>query len=135
MEKAGFDALLAKREQREADRTRIGQLQIPGTNQYLEMVTPGDKTVLDIYGMLMSSGKAADAIQASRRAIYDCCPALQDTKLHRELGCEADPIAAVDQLFSVAEVDAMGGDVLRFLHLLPQHGSEQTETAEDTVKN
>ena len=80
--KMTFDELLARKEQREADRMRIGEITVPGTDQVLEVRTPGDKAVMSIYGSLMGAESPEDALAASRKAIYDCCPALQDGKLH-----------------------------------------------------
>lgn len=134
--KMTFDELLARKEQREADRMRIGEITVPGTDQVLEVRTPGDKAVMSIYGSLMGAESPEDALAASRKAIYDCCPALQDGKLHAALECQAEPIRVVDRLFNVAEIDAMGGDVLRFLHLIPEKSKAAEENpGEETVKN
>ena len=46
--KLTFDELLAKREQREADKLKVGLLELPGTGKGLEARMPGQKTVLDL---------------------------------------------------------------------------------------
>lgn len=118
--KFSFDELLAKREQREADKLKVGLLELPGTGKGLEARMPGQKTVLDLYGELVAAQDARESLQCGNHALYACCPQLWDSRLQEELGCKEDPMQVLDKLFSLAEQDQLGGQALRFLGLLPE---------------
>ena len=77
--KFSFDELLAKREQREADKLKVGLLELPGTGKGLEARMPGQKTVLDLYGELVAAQDARESLQCGNHALYACCPQLWDT--------------------------------------------------------
>ena len=98
-----FEALLAKREQREADKLKVGMLDIPGSDAGLEARMPPQKAVLEIYGELSAASGALEALQCGKHALYAVCPQLQDRKLQAELGVAEDPMGILDALFSVAE--------------------------------
>lgn len=135
--KISFDELLAKREQREADKLKIGMLTIPG-GQGLEARMPPKQVVLELYGELAAAENVMAVLECGNHALYACCPQLQDRALHEQLGVEADPIQVVDQLFSVGEQDNLGGQALQFLGLLPspsKDGEKEADLARDTVKN
>lgn len=145
MKKITFDQLLAKREQREADRYRIGEIAVPGTDEALEARMPGKKVVLELYGDLSAADGAEDALKCGNHALYACCPQLQDRKLQEELGVAEDPMGIVDALFTITEQDALGGKALQFLGILPSQKAEGAEdesgdvsdldTGTETVKN
>ena len=100
--KFSFDELLAKREQREADKLKVGLLELPGTGKGLEARMPGQKTVLDLYGELVAAQDARESLQCGNHALYACCPQLWDSRLQEELGCKEDPMQVLDKLFSLA---------------------------------
>mgnify|MGYP000030120779 FL=1 len=139
-----FEQLIAKREQREADKLKVGMLEIPGSDMALEARMPPQKAVLEIYGELSSSNGAMEALECGKHALYTVCPQLQDRNLQAELGVAEDPMRIIDALFSLPEQDVLGGEALRFMGLLterPQAAQteEQEETSADpgleTVKN
>lgn len=138
--KISFDELLAKREQREADKLKIGMLTLPNSDRGLEARMPPKAVVMELYGEMASAENAEAILACGNHALYACCPQLQDPVLHERLGVDADPIMAVDVLFSVTEQDSLGGQALKFLGLLPQDpkpGEEKNpeNQARDTVKN
>lgn len=133
MKKITFDQLLAKREQREADRYRIGEIAVPGTDEALETRMPGKKVVLELYGELSAADGAEDALKCGNHALYACCPQLQDRKLQEELGVAEDPMGIVDALFSLREQDIMGGKALQFIGILPAGQTEGGEGASEDV--
>ena len=45
-----FEELVARREQREADKLKIGELRIPDSDRTLEAKMPPKKAVLELYG-------------------------------------------------------------------------------------
>ena len=123
---------MAKREQREADKLKVGMLAIPGSETALEARMPPKAAVLEIYGELAAAGDAQAALACGNHALYACCPQLQDRTLQKELGVDEEPMAIVDALFSVSEQDTLGGLALKFMGLLPG----DTEAADlETVKN
>lgn len=134
-----FEALIAKREQREADKLKVGMLDIPGSDMALEARMPSQKVVLEIYGELSAAADAMDALECGRHALYAVCPQLQDRKLQEELGVAENPMSIIDALFSLAEQDTLGGKALRFMGLLldtkPDGTEKPGDPALETVKN
>ena len=126
--KLTFDELLAKREQREADKLKVGLLELPGTGKGLEARMPGQKTVLDLYGELVAASDAKESLLCGNHAVYACCPQLWDKKLQEALGCQDDPMRVLDELFDLAELDLLGGQALRFLGLIPEPPAKKPET-------
>ena len=104
--KLTFDELLAKREQREADKLKVGLLELPGTGKGLEARMPGQKTVLDLYGELVAAQDARESLQCGNHALYACCPQLWDSRLQEELGCKVEKEVIVtieERLIDTAE--------------------------------
>ena len=136
-----FDELVARREQREADKLKIGELRIPGTDQTLEARMPSKKVVLELYGELAAAADAAGALRCGNHALYAVCPQLQDRELQKEIGTADDPMSTIDALFSLMEQDKLGEQALQFVGLLPsvpvdaEDDDQQGDTALDTVKN
>jgi hypothetical protein len=141
MKKISFDELLAKKEQREADQFRIGEIAVPGAENALEAKMPPRKAVLELYGELAAANGAADALKCGNHALYACCPQLQDKALQEELGVAEDPMGIVDALFTVREQDVMGGKALQFVGVLPTEKAaddddvSDLDTGTETVKN
>lgn len=139
--KINFDELVARREQREADKLKVGVLRIPGTDRTLEARMPSKKAVLELYGELASAADAAGALRCGNHALYAVCPQLQDRKLQQEIGTAEDPMSTIDALFSLMEQDKLGEQALQFVGLLPSAPAEaedddqQGDTALETVKN
>lgn len=136
-----FDELVARREQREADKLKVGVLRIPGTDQTLEARMPSKKVVLELYGELASAADAAGALRCGNHALYAVCPQLQDRKLQQEIGTAEDPMSTIDALFSLMEQDKLGEQALQFVGLLPsapvdaEDDDQQGDAALETVKN
>ena len=133
MKKISFDELLAKKEQREADKLRIGEIPIPGSDTALAAKMPGQKTVLDLFGEFLKASDPAEVLACGKHALYSCCPQLQDRALQAELGVSDDPMQIVDTLFTLPEQDALGGAAFRFLGLIPSDktaGTSDEDAAE-----
>ena len=126
--KFSFDELLAKREQREADRLKVGMLAAPGSEYGLEARMPKDKVVLDLYGELVAASDAKESLLCGNHAVYACCPQLWDKQLQEALGCQDDPMRVLDELFTLSEQDHLGGQALRFLGLIPEPPAKRPET-------
>ena len=139
--KINFEELVARREQREADKLKVGVLRIPGTDQTLEARMPSRKVVLELYGELASAADAQAALRCGNHALYTVCPQLQDRALQQEIGTADDPMSTIDALFSLMEQDKLGEQALQFVGLLPsapvdaEDDDQQADTALDTVKN
>ena len=136
-----FEELVARREQREADKLKVGVLRIPGTDQTLEARMPSRKVVLELYGELAAAADAQAALRCGNHALYTVCPQLQDRALQQEIGTADDPMSTIDALFSLMEQDKLGEQALQFVGLLPsvpvdaEDDDQQGDTALDTVKN
>ena len=132
--KFSFDELLAKREQREADKLKVGMLIPPGSEAGLEARMPSMKVILELYGELAAASDAQAALACGNHALYACCPQLQDRALQTELGVAENPMSVIDTLFSLTDQDSLGGQALQFLGLLPA-GEQAKDPAADTIKN
>lgn len=136
-----FEELVARREQREADKLKIGVLRIPGTDRTLEARMPSKKAVLELYGELAAAADAQAALRCGNHALYAVCPQLQDRALQQEIGTADDPMSTIDALFNLMEQDKLGEQALQFVGLLPsvpvdaEDDDQQEDTALDTVKN
>lgn len=140
MRKISFDELVARREQREAGKLKVGMLTIPGTDVGLEARMPPQKAVLELYGELGAAQDALAALRCGNHALYACCPQLQDRALQKELGVDEDPMGIISALFTPVEQDQLGGAALRFLGLLPEQtgqgaGETDSDPGLETVKN
>lgn len=136
MAQISFDALVAKRAQREASKTLAGVIPVPGTGDTLLCRKPSESKMLEIYAGFQGAQDASDLLPVVDRALYHCCPDLQNRKLHDAIGV-VDPFDVVPALFSIPERDKMGGDLFRFLGLLPplEHEDEAPFEAENPAKN
>ncbi len=136
MAQISFDALVAKRAQREASKTLAGVIPVPGTGDTLLCRKPSESKMLEIYAGFQAAQDAADLLPVVDKALYYCCPDLQNPKLHQDIGIK-DPLDVVPALFEIPERDKMGGDLFRFLGLLPplEHEDEAPFEAENPAKN
>lgn len=133
--KVTFEQLIARREQREANKVKIGMLSIPGTDVGLEARMPTESEVMQLYGEYLTAVDAAAILDCSAHAIYACCPQLQDRTLQVELGVEETPMEIVNVLFDVAQRDALGGEAFRFMGFLKGIEDDDTPSMEEQLKN
>lgn len=137
MSRMTFDDFLRRKDQRDADRVKVGELLVPG-GMTLEARTPGRQAVLELYGEMQAAETPLDMLEAGKHALYAVCPQLRSKELQDALGTAEDPMSVVDALFSVREQDLLGGRALRFLGLIPETVSADGATpdaGEETVKN
>lgn len=137
MAQVSFDELLAKREQREKDRLKVGNIPVPGTDKYLIVKMPTDSKMLDLFGKFVISYRDSDMgnlLRMSDEAIYACCEQLQDKKLRESLGV-SDPLDVVPALFTVPERNEMSESILQFLGLLKTDEDDSGDTIDNPAKN
>ena len=137
MELISFDELIAKREQREKDRLKVGKIPIPETDRYLIAKMPTDSKMLDLFGKFAESyndREMGNLLRMSDEAIYACCEQLQDKKLRESLGV-SDPLDVVPALFTVPERNEMSTSILQFLGLLNADDNEEDDAFENPAKN
>lgn len=137
MAQISFDELLAKREQREKDRLKVGNIPVPGTDAYLIAKMPTDSKMLDLFGKFVISYRDSDMgnlLRMSDEAIYACCEQLQDKKLRESLGV-SDPLDVVPALFTVPERNEMSESILQFLGLLKTDEDDSGDTIDNPAKN
>ena len=130
MDKKLLEALSKRAAQRAQARCEVKPFEIGG--QMLDCKKLTGWQALEYYGAIAEAGGAADMIEACTSLIYDSCPTLQDTELHKALGV-TDPYDAVRRLMGVREIDALGGQLMQWNGLLPDKADGQS--AEDTAKN
>lgn len=133
MSTISFDELLAKREQRLADKLVVGTLHIPHSDKTLIIKKPTETQLLHFYGQISAAnGDYALMLSATDTMIYHCCDQLQDPKLREALGV-SDPLDIVPSLFDIAERNIMGEELMRFLRFLPDDADDPTQ--ENPAKN
>lgn len=134
MAEINFDELLAKRAQREQDKTKVCQIPIPDTDKYLVATMPSDYKIIQWLGMI-KSGESEDNFKAFDDAIYTCCKALQDKKLHEQIDAKI-PSDVVPKLFNVDERNRMAYDVLKFVGIFKDNEDDENDKeSEDMLKN
>lgn len=126
MQKADFDALVAKAERRKAAKREVKLIDAPGVGA-LELHKPGDAAMLDYLGRFAEADGMEDTLALTNEIVYACCPQLQDAALHEALGVR-DPLDVIPTLFDVLEQNALGERVCRWLGMI-------VSTAEATAKN
>ena len=129
MDKKLLEALAARAEQKEKSRTETKEFDLGGVKAMF--VKPSQKDQLAIYESMSEATGAGDLVELSTALIYDCCPDLQDTELHKALGV-TDPYDTVRKLLDVHEIDVLGGLLMGWIGLLPQEAKEKIE---DMAKN
>lgn len=127
MDKNLLEALAARAEQRAQARSEIKPFVIGGQKIACRKLTPTQQ--LEYYSAVAEAGGAAAMIDVCVSLIYDSCPDLQDTELHKALGV-IDPYDTVRHLMGVREIDRLGGQLLEWNGLLADDGA-----AEDAAKN
>lgn len=124
-----FDELLAKREQRKADKLVVGTLHVPGSDKTLIVKKPTESQLVHCYGQISAAdGDYELMLAATDEMLYHCCDQLQDPKLREALGV-SDPLDVVPALFTVPERNVMGPELMEFL------GIFSSEDEGNPVKN
>lgn len=130
MQKISFEALVARRTQRENAREQTGRIRVPHTDSYLECMRPSEDKMLTYYAGLQAAGDASDILPIVDNALYTCCPALHAKSLHEAIGVQ-DPLDVVPALFEISERDAMGGELFRWLGLIQTDGKQPENPAKN----
>lgn len=87
---------------------------IPSIDGDLEFEKPDKETALMMLDAgLVHSADANALYEASRRAIYECCPTLRCKELHAEYDV-TDPYDIVDKFMDVNEICVIGGELVDF---------------------
>ena len=126
-----LEALSKRAEQRAQARTEVKPFNIGGQMIQCKKLTPTQ--ALEYYGLVVDTDAGSDMIGVCTSVIYDSCPALQDTELHKALGV-TDPYDAVRCLMDICDIDIRGGELLQWNGIIPKK-EKGVKTAEDTAKN
>ena len=131
MAQISFDALVAKRAQREADRLKVGKIPVLGTDDYLLCRKPTESKMMGLYGRFQAARSGTgDILRVVDDGLYHCCEQLQDPKLREAIGIK-DPLDTVPALFDIPTRDTMGADLFRFLGFIPSSESAEGDAGED----
>ena len=123
MEKATFDDLIRLKLRRDEQREKPIEIEVKSLGKTLVFTAPKNAQQLDFLGEIRKAITIDGGYAAYRKLIYDCCPALHDTKLHGEIGV-VDPYDTVDKLFLPVEVMSIGDEL-----------TDKSMTAEAEIKN
>lgn len=126
-----LEALSKRAEQRAQARTEVKPFNIGGQMIQCKKLTPTQ--ALEYYGLVVDTDAGSDMIGVCTSVIYDSCPALQDTELHKALGV-TDPYDAVRCLMDICDIDRRGGELLQWNGIIPTK-EKSKKTAEDMAKN
>lgn len=131
MDEKLLEALAARAEQRAQARTEMKPFNIGGQMIQCKKLTPTQ--ALEYYGLIVDTDAGSDMIGVCTSVIYDSCPALQDTELHKALSV-TDPYDAVRCLMDICDIDIRGGELLQWNGIIPKK-EKGKKSAEDTAKN
>lgn len=117
--KALFDELLARKLQREADKEKILEIDMPGEigddgeRKTLIFRKSRREKLLDYMDRISQDDSMINVYNVYKEFIFDTCPAISDKKLIEACGA-VDPYDVVDMLFSVTEVLEIGDKLSKF---------------------
>ena len=136
MDKKLLEQLAARAEQKAKDRLEIKTFSVGGVD--MQFHKPKQAEQLEYYGTLAEADGAEALIPLCAQLIYDCCDDLHDPELHKALGV-VDPYDTCFRLMDIAEIDKLGGDLMRWMGLIAKpvkaaDGTQSTQ-AEETAKN
>ena len=115
MANISFEELQARRQSR-IDRVKECKvISVPGGGE-LMATYPGETKCLTYYGDLSAATSAEEIVALCDRMIYDCCAMLHNDKCIEEFG-GGDPSQVVPALFTIAERDNMGFQLIDWLGL------------------
>ena len=136
MDKKLLEQLAARAEQKAKDRLEIKVFSVGGVD--MQFHKPKQAEQLEYYGTLAEADGAEALIPLCAQLIYDCCDDLHDPELHKAIGV-TDPYDTVPKLLDVAEIDRLGGELMRWMGLIgtPVQASDGTQStqAEEAAKN
>lgn len=106
LQKITFEQLVQKSIQREQDKMKVKEIEVPSIGGTLLLKTIPENKLLDIIKEGQKSDSLSKNIAAERKLIYFCCPILQDTKLHHQLNV-VEPFDVVEKLFDLQETELL----------------------------
>ncbi|NDO45827.1 hypothetical protein [Clostridium sp. MD294] len=125
LQKITFEQLIQRSIQREQDKMKVAEIEVPSIGGTLLLKTIPENKLLDIIEEGQKGNSLSENIAAERKLIYYCCPILQDTKLHQELGI-AEPFDVVEKLFDLQETDFIAKEAMK-LNGVESFAEEKTE--------
>lgn len=111
LQKITFEQLIQRSIQREQDKMKVKEIEVPSMGGTLLFQKMPENKLMDIMDELQNDNSLSANIAVERKVIYHCCPMLQDTKLHSELGI-IEPYDVVEKLFNTQETDSIAKDVM-----------------------
>lgn len=125
LQKITFEQLVQRSIQREQDKMKVAEIEVPSIGGTLLLKTIPENKLLDIIEEGQKGNSLSENIAAERKLIYYCCPMLQDTKLHQELGI-TEPFDVVEKLFDLQETDFIAKEAMK-LNGVESFAEEKTE--------
>ena len=125
LQKITFEQLVQRSIQREHDKMKVAEIEIPSIGGTLLLKRIPENKLLDIIEEGQKGNSLSENIAAERKLIYYCCPMLQDTKLHQELGI-TEPFDVVEKLFDLQETDFIAKEAMK-LNGVESFAEEKTE--------
>lgn len=105
--KATFKDLLAKKIQKEESEMRFKDIYVSSMDATLTFKKPSDDLICDMIDELKDEENTRKLVEVYKKLIYQCCPMLQDTELHKELEV-VDPLDTVSKIFDLKDIMEIG---------------------------
>lgn len=125
LQKITFEQLVQRSIQREQDKMKVKEIEISSIGGTLLLKKISENKLLDIIDEGQKTNCLSENIAVERKLIYLCCPMLQDTKLHQELGV-TEPFDVVEKLFDLQETDFIAKEIMK-LHDVENFAEQTTE--------
>lgn len=122
--KATFQDLIARKMQKESNKTKLYEIYVPSMGKNLLFKRPDDETLFDLMDE-MDKETTAEVMEGTRHLIYLSCDMLQDQELQQELDV-VDPFDTVSAVFDLPDVNMISNQLVDAFGL----GS-----VEDSLKN
>lgn len=112
-----FDDLLRLATEKEQHAGEKKEICVLGTDSTITCVRLSDTRLMDALDEFRK-GEATtrSAMEKVDHFIYQCCPALQDTELHKRLGIQ-EPWDVVARIFTVPQRSAIGDQLFEWMQI------------------
>lgn len=112
LQKITFEQLVARSIQREHDKMKVAEIEVPSIGGTILLKKIPENKLLDIIDEGQKGDSLSENFAAERKLIYMCCPILQDTKLHQELGV-VEPYDVVEKIFDLQETELIAKEAMK----------------------
>lgn len=111
MEKATLKDLIAKKLQKDNEKTKSYEINVKSMGKSLTFKKPSDEMRLDMLDEMGTEPDIRTMMSAYKKIIYLSCDLLQNQELQEELGV-VDPFDTVDSIFDLDDILEIGEQLM-----------------------